>query len=52
MVVVAAEAAVVEAAVVAEGAEALACTAVDVLTRPDVRERAWELLRAKAAAGR
>ncbi|MFE6061962.1 amidohydrolase [Streptomyces sp. NPDC056431] len=32
-------------------AEALACTAVDVLLRPDVRERAWARLRAKAAAG-
>ncbi|MFE5937376.1 amidohydrolase [Streptomyces sp. NPDC056470] len=32
-------------------AEALACTAVDVLLRPDVRERAWASLRAKAASG-
>ncbi|MER7957352.1 amidohydrolase [Streptomyces sp. NPDC096030] len=33
-------------------AEALACTAVDVLLRPDVRERAWASLKAKAASGR
>ncbi|MFF9912615.1 amidohydrolase [Streptomyces sp. NPDC013457] len=32
-------------------AEALACTAVDVLLRPDVREGAWASLRAKAASG-
>ncbi|MFD0146531.1 MULTISPECIES: amidohydrolase [unclassified Streptomyces] len=32
-------------------AEALACTAVDVLLRPDVRGRAWASLRAKAASG-
>ncbi|MFC8276030.1 amidohydrolase [Streptomyces sp. NPDC057271] len=33
-------------------AEALACTAVDVLLRPDVRERAWASMRAEAASGR
>ncbi|MEV4946378.1 amidohydrolase [Streptomyces sp. NPDC053755] len=32
-------------------AEALACTAVDVLLRPDVTERAWTRLREKAAVG-
>ncbi|WP_030691820.1 amidohydrolase [Streptomyces globisporus] len=32
-------------------AEALACTAADVLLRPDLREQAWARLRAKAAAG-
>ncbi|WP_030212154.1 amidohydrolase [Streptomyces bikiniensis] len=32
-------------------AEALACTAVDVLLRPDVPERAWDRFREKAAAG-
>lgn len=37
--------------VMVAAAEALACTAADVLLRPDVRERAWASLRAKAAAG-
>ncbi|MGW4727196.1 amidohydrolase [Streptomyces sp. NPDC004291] len=32
-------------------AEALACTAVDVLLRADVPERAWDRFREKAAAG-
>ncbi|MFJ4871961.1 amidohydrolase [Streptomyces sp. NPDC088757] len=32
-------------------AEALACTAVDVLLRPDVPERAWGRFREKATAG-
>ncbi|MDN3296073.1 amidohydrolase [Streptomyces ficellus] len=32
-------------------AEALACTAADVLLRTEVPERAWSCLRAKAAAG-
>ncbi|MFI1712621.1 amidohydrolase [Streptomyces sp. PanSC19] len=38
--------------VMSAAAEALACTAADVLLRPDVREQAWARLRAKAAAGR
>ncbi|WP_225803304.1 amidohydrolase [Streptomyces sp. NK15101] len=38
--------------VMSAAAEALACTAADVLLRPDVRERAWARLREKAAAGR
>ncbi|MEU2116026.1 amidohydrolase [Streptomyces sp. NPDC016459] len=38
--------------VMTAAAEALACTAVDVLLRPEVSERAWARLRAKAAAGR
>jgi amidohydrolase len=33
-------------------AEALACTAADVLTDPGLRERAWDRLREQAAAGR
>ncbi|MFF5922626.1 amidohydrolase [Streptomyces flavochromogenes] len=37
--------------VMAAAAEALACTAVDVFVRPEVSKRAWERLRAKAAAG-
>ncbi|WP_411074775.1 amidohydrolase [Streptomyces sp. cmx-4-7] len=37
--------------VVLAAAEALACTAVDVLLRADVPERAWEGFREKAAAG-
>ncbi|MGW7054231.1 amidohydrolase [Streptomyces sp. NPDC054887] len=32
-------------------AQALACTAADVLLRPDVRETAWDSFRRKAAAG-
>ncbi|MFJ6940634.1 amidohydrolase [Streptomyces sp. NPDC101132] len=32
-------------------AEALACTAADVLLRPEVRARAWAALRERAAAG-
>ncbi|MFD3332218.1 amidohydrolase [Streptomyces sp. NPDC058700] len=35
--------------VMTAAAEALACTAVDVLLRPEVSERAWAGLRAKAA---
>ncbi|MEU7110524.1 amidohydrolase [Streptomyces sp. NPDC046182] len=37
--------------VMSAAAEALACTAADVLLRPEVRERAWACLEAKAAAG-
>ncbi|KOX19998.1 amidohydrolase [Streptomyces sp. NRRL F-6491] len=37
--------------VVLAAAEALACTAVDVLLRADVPERAWDRFREKAAAG-
>ncbi|MFD3533248.1 amidohydrolase [Streptomyces sp. NPDC058664] len=37
--------------VMTAAAEALACTAADVLLLPDVSERAWARLRAKAAAG-
>ncbi|MFF5636043.1 amidohydrolase [Streptomyces sp. NPDC012825] len=37
--------------VVLAAAEALACTAVDVLLRADVPERAWDGFREKAAAG-
>ncbi|MBB4161166.1 amidohydrolase [Streptomyces cinereoruber] len=37
--------------VVLAAAEALACTAVDVLLRPEVPERAWDRFREKAAAG-
>ncbi|MFF2307221.1 amidohydrolase [Streptomyces sp. NPDC058128] len=37
--------------VMTAAAEALACTAIDVLLRSDVRDRAWARLRAKAAEG-
>lgn len=39
-------------AVLLASAEALACTAADLLVRPDLRDRAWSCWRKKAATGR